>query len=60
MNPPILATRNLGLDIGGGGSTVPEGPVPDGSTNRLSITFHSSGIQTLAEELAQRDQEKSA
>jgi site-specific DNA recombinase len=29
-----------------------------GSTNQLSITFHSSGIQTLADELASHQQEK--
>jgi hypothetical protein len=27
-----------GLDIGGGTSTVPEGPIPDGGTNRFLIT----------------------
>jgi len=33
----------------------------DGRANQLSITFHPSGIQTLADELAQHKiQEKSA
>jgi site-specific DNA recombinase len=32
----------------------------DGSHNQLSITLHSTGIQTLADELAQRVQEQSA
>jgi site-specific DNA recombinase len=32
----------------------------DGSENKVSITFHPSGIQTLADELAQHLQEKSA
>jgi hypothetical protein len=36
-----VTIRNLGcgtLDLGGGGSTVPEGPVPDGATNRFLVT----------------------
>ena len=32
----------------------------DGSENKVSITFHPSGIQTLADELAQHIKEKSA
>src|SRR5678816_4450757 len=35
-----VTIRNLGcgtLDLGGGGSTVPEGPVPDGATNRFVV-----------------------
>ncbi len=32
----------------------------DGSANKVSITFQPAGIQTLADELAQRQQEKSA
>jgi site-specific DNA recombinase len=32
----------------------------DGSTNRLSITFHPSGVKTLADELAGHPEERSA
>jgi site-specific DNA recombinase len=32
----------------------------DGGTNQLSITFHASGIQALADELAQHQQENHA
>jgi site-specific DNA recombinase len=32
----------------------------DGSANKLSITFHPSGIKTLADELAGHPQERSA
>jgi hypothetical protein len=35
------------LDLGGGGSTVPEGPVPDGATNRFLITSCAGNSCTL-------------
>jgi hypothetical protein len=47
-NVPI---RNLGcgtLDLGGGGSSVPEGPIPDGATNRFIVNNCVSNNCTLA------------
>ena len=32
----------------------------DGAAKRVSITFHPSGIRALADEIAERQQEKSA
>jgi hypothetical protein len=40
-NASNAVIRNLAcgsLNLGGGGSTVPEGPIPDGATNRFLVT----------------------
>jgi hypothetical protein len=49
-----VTIRNLAcgsLDLGGGGSSVPEGPIPDGATNRFLVTGCSGNVCTLGPSL---------